>query len=188
MSIFLNKTALKELLQRYVRLNYREEQSFLRSLQSKTKAKHAPSSIHPFIKIKEVKTNNERNEFLEDAQLTLPPKSKTFHQILFELMDKKNMDEVFLYQDINISRTHFSKIRSSINYQPTKATVFKFAIGLKLNLEEAVLLLTSAGFSFKLSSYTDLIIRWALQQGIFDHAWIDEALVDYKESPLFSIK
>jgi hypothetical protein len=188
MSIFINKAALKELLQRYVRLHYREEPTFRRSLHTKTKINHAPSSIHPSLKLKADNINKDRNEYLEDAQLTLPPKSKTFHQVLFELMDEKNIDEVSLYQDIQISRTHFSKIRSSIHYQPTKATVFKFAIGLKLNIEESILLLTSAGFSFKLSSYTDLIIRWALQQGIFDHSWIDEALVDYKEPPLFSIK
>jgi hypothetical protein len=115
-------------------------------------------------------------------------KGLSFRQMLFQFIDEKKMDEVKLYQFVMVSRSVFSKIRSNDAYQPDKDTVFKFAIGLKLNVEQAITFLASAGFNFKLSSHRDLIIRHCLELSKFDLLMVDQLLVGFKEKTLFSEK
>jgi hypothetical protein len=192
-----DKKSLLELLARYIRLHYRQpgddtplprpdEEGTLQSLKT-----------FPFMQRKASDELEALDDLVElDEDLTpdalqvpkLPKKSASFQEVLFKLLDEKFEDEVEVYQRSGLSRTHFSKIRSEVDYQPTKATVFKLAIGMRLNLEEAIVLLASAGFSFKMSSYTDLIVRWALQNRQYKTQLIDECLVSYQQLPLFSSK
>ncbi len=115
-------------------------------------------------------------------------KGLSFSATLFKFIDDRHINEVKLYQHVMVSRSVFSKIRSIDTYQPDKDTVFKFAIGLRLNLEEGITFLASAGFNFKLSSNRDLIIRHCLELSKFDLLMVDQLLVDFKEKPLFSEK
>jgi hypothetical protein len=186
----MDKSLLKELLSRYIRLNYRSEQAIN---ERKSNYFSTDMDVSPILE-KTLEPNVEKTKKLNqdvsinNLRVALPKKSLTFNERLFQLIDQKHLDEVRLYQSIGITRTHFSKIRSNPHYQPTKETVFKLAIGMKLNLEEGLLLLQSAGFSFKLSVYGDLIVRWALHHEVYQQAIIDEVLVEYKEKPLFSLK
>jgi hypothetical protein len=123
----------------------------------------------------------------KDHQVALK-KGISFTQMLFQFIDDKHIDEVKLYQHVMVSRSVFSKIRSNQTYQPDKDTVFKFAIGLRLNLEEGITFLASAGFNFKLSSHRDLVIRHCLETAKFDLLLVDELLYQFKEKPLFSLK
>ena len=88
------------------------------------------------------------------------PKTLTFSQKLFSMIDARGLDEVKTYQKANINRQLFSKIRSNQDYQPSKATVMGFIIAMKLNEDDAQDLLNSAGFSFKLSSQFDLTVLY----------------------------
>ena len=109
----------------------------------------------------------------------------TFSTLLFRFIDERNINEVILYKSIGISKAHFSKIRSHIQYQPTKDTVFKFLIGLNLTLKDSLLLLESSGFTFQSSLMRDLIIKGAIELNIFDIFSIDKALSEANLSPLF---
>jgi hypothetical protein len=113
-------------------------------------------------------------------------KGKTFSQILFELIDKKGIDEVELYQSVHISRALFSKIRTDDNYHPERKTVYLFIIGMKLNLEEAIDLMKGAGYTFTNGDKTSWIIHHCVGNGIFNQSLIDEILIHNKENPLFS--
>lgn len=115
-------------------------------------------------------------------------KGLSFSEQLFTLIDDGHVDEVKLYQYVGVSKSVFSKIRSNHDYQPDKDTVFKFAIGLKLNLEIGIELLASAGFNFKVSSHRDLVIRHCLSLRKYDLMMIDELLLQFNEKPLFSLK
>jgi len=189
MNIF-DKKSLKELLARYVRAYYKPEN---RTAPSENQTESFLDDETLFAEqeiLPKKKAKNQDSDFnlYSIKKAPLLPRGKSFSEMLFLFLDDKNIDEVELYQAIGMSRTHFSKIRSNLHYQPTKETVFRLAIGMKLNLEEALQLLSAAGFSFKMSSYLDLVVRWALEQSIYGQALIDEMLNDYQENPLFSIK
>jgi hypothetical protein len=115
-------------------------------------------------------------------------KGFTFSELLFKLMDAGKFKEVELYQHIGVSKSVFSKIRTDDDYQPDKDTVFKFAIGLQLNLENGIEFLASAGFNFKVSSHRDLVIRHCLSLRKYKLMMVDDLLIQFNEKPLFSLK
>lgn len=115
-------------------------------------------------------------------------KGKTFSQILFEFIDKKGIDEVQLYQSIDISRALFSKIRTDDNYRPERNTVYRFMIGMQLNIEEAITLMKGAGYIFNTGDKTSLIVHHCVSNGVFKKSLVDSILVHNQENPLFSVK
>lgn len=125
---------------------------------------------------------------LAPQPLIIKEVGKSFSDTLFAFIRKKDVDEVKLYQKIGISRSVFSRIRSDKQYQPERDNVYRFAIGLELNLDEAIQLLQSAGYYFKLNSRTSLVIRHCLANGIYELMAVDEILVTNHENPLFSSK
>jgi hypothetical protein len=167
-----------EVIARLVRRDYRPEPT-------------VSQSTHPLLAdddiIEEPKLTN-RLHSMVNANIIHFKKGLSFSEMLFKFINDKDIDQVKLYQHVMVSRSVFSKIRSSDTYQPDKDTVFKFAIGLRLNLEEGITFLASAGFNFKLSSNRDLIIRHCLELAKFDLIMVDQLLVDFKEKPLFSEK
>lgn len=115
-------------------------------------------------------------------------KGLSFSELLFKFIDDRQLNEVELYQRVGVSKSVFSKIRTDDDYQPDKDTVFKFAIGLQLNLEEGIEFLASAGFNFKVSSHRDLVIRHCLSLRKYGLMMVDNSLIQFNEKPLFSLK
>ncbi len=140
-------------------------------------------------KIEEVKLESPRFNHLIDSLVipTIKP-GKSFRDLLFEFIDARAIDEVKLYQNLNISRSIFSKIRSRQDYQPDRDNAFRFAIGLRLNLDEAIALISAAGFNFKVSSKRDLVIKHCIENGLYETMLVDSILVSCEVETIFSVK
>lgn len=105
----------------------------------------------------------------------------SFSDTLLELIAMKGMTDAQVYKRANVSRQHFSKIRSDANYQPTKKTVLAFCIALELSLEASEDLLARAGFAFSPSSRFDLIVRYYIEQNEYDIFAINAMLYEFDQ-------
>lgn len=109
---------------------------------------------------------------------------ESFHDMLFSKIDKSKMTDTEVYKRANIDRRLFSKIRSNPAYHPRKQTVLALAIGLKLNIDETVDLLARAEYAFSPANKGDLIVKYFIEQGVYDIMIINDALNQYGQPVL----
>ncbi|WP_368293727.1 XRE family transcriptional regulator [Dehalobacter sp. TBBPA1] len=110
-------------------------------------------------------------------------RKKTFSQLLFSFIDKKEISEPEVYKKAGIDRRHFSKIRSA-NYRIGKNTVISLALALELNKKEAEELLNAAGYSLSDGDTFDLIIQYFLEKQVYDILTVNQALDYFSLKPL----
>ena len=102
---------------------------------------------------------------------------KTFQEKLMEYVNSSGLKRKDIYEEIGMTKQHFSKIANDKYYQPGKDTALALCVILKLNYEDSADLLSRAGFSFSKSSKRDLVIEYALKNGINDFSEIHDNLV-----------
>jgi len=110
---------------------------------------------------------------------------ETFQQRLLRLIAEKGMTTVEAYKAAYKDKKFFYKISKNVNYQPTKHTVYAFAIALKLSLDETKDLLASAGLAISQSSRFDIIMQYVFEHEIYDFYTIDCILYDFAEDEYF---
>ena len=130
-------------------------------------------------------------EFLPQTDLSdesllnrLEHMDKTFQEHLFWLIDHRGMTDPQVYKKANIDRKHFSKIRSDINYSPSKKTALALAIALELNMDETIDLLRRAGLALSPSIKSDKIIGYCIEHGNYDIYEINSILFAYDQPTL----
>ncbi len=114
----------------------------------------------------------------------LTESAETFQQRLFQLIREKNLDDTSIYKKANLSRQHFSKIRSDIQYKPKKKTVLALAVAMHLSLAETENLLAHAGFALSPADRTDQILAYFILRQKFDIWEINNVLFKYDEPTL----
>ena len=120
----------------------------------------------------------------EQFVIDLEKLEDTFQQRLFRWIDLKQLNEVNVYKKANITRKHFSKIRSNIDYQPKKSTAIALAIALELSIDDTLDLLRCAGYTLSPSKRFDIIIRHFIEREIYSTFTINEALFEFGEELL----
>ncbi|MBR6401690.1 MAG: hypothetical protein IKS17_10825 [Firmicutes bacterium] len=104
---------------------------------------------------------------------------ETFTERLFELIGEKGLSNAEVYKRACIDRKLFSKMQCDSSYKPSKKTAFALIIALELNLDEARDMLARAGYAFSPSSVFDLIIRFFIENGVYDMYTINTALYEH---------
>lgn len=108
---------------------------------------------------------------------------ENFQQCLLRMIDERGLTDAQVYKRANIDRKLFSKIRCKADYTPSRKTAISLAVALELNLDEMTDLLRKAGIALSPGSKFDLIIRYCVENGIYDTMRINAILFDY-EQPL----
>ncbi len=109
---------------------------------------------------------------------------KTFQQYLFMLIDRRGLTDPEVYKKANIDRKHFSKIRSNVDYSPSKRTALALAIALELSLDETKDLLARAGLALSPSMMSDRIIEYCIETSNYDIYEINCILFKYDQPTL----
>ena len=104
-----------------------------------------------------------------------------FTETLLKLIDRTGKKDSEIYKKANLSKQHFSKIRNNLHYQPTKATAIALALALELDLEATRDLIGRAGFALSNSSKFDLIIRYFIEQRIYNVVEINLVLYQFDQ-------
>ena len=103
-------------------------------------------------------------------------KTNDFVTYLYELMDKYGFDKNSdLYEKANISRQYWSKIINK-ERQPSLETVLKIVFALKLQNHECKYLLKKAGYTLASSSTYALVIRYCIENKIYDIQKVNDYL------------
>lgn len=106
-------------------------------------------------------------------------KTNDFVTYLYELMDKYGFDKNSdLYEKANISRQYWSKIINK-ERQPSLETVLKIVFALKLQNHECKYLLKKAGYTLASSSTYALVIRYCIENKIYDLHKVNDYLEEY---------
>ena len=117
----------------------------------------------------------------------LAQKHESFSDALLRLITESGMSDAECYKKANITKQHFSKIRSNAHYQPTKQTVFAFAVVLKLSLDETKQLLGKAGLAMNPNEKTDVIVEYFISSKKYDLNEINEVLYKYDQKCLGNV-
>lgn len=136
------------------------------------------TNLHDLVKEAEFSDRDARN--LEDLICEL---GECFHEMLFRKISESGMTDAEVYRRANIDRRFFSKIRNNPAYHPRKRTVLALAVALRLDLDETVELLTKAEYALSPGSKGDLIVKYFIEQGVYDVQVINYALYEF-EQPL----
>ncbi len=102
----------------------------------------------------------------------------SFEKHLRNLIAEKGLKNSDVYVGANISKQYFSKLLKG-QVKPSKEKVLALAVGLKLNIDEAVDFLRIGGYAFSPVSQTDAVVKHFIERENYSVININIVLFEY---------
>jgi hypothetical protein len=134
------------------------------------KESYNDESPQTIVKPKILKAINSSNYDINDnLKKIIENKDIGFVKTLFNIIDTKGLSDPEVYKKASLDRKIFSKIRSaSDTYVPKKTTALSLCIALELDINETESLLKKAGLSLSNSFKFDIVVKYFIENKIFD--------------------
>ncbi len=114
---------------------------------------------------------------LEDALKEIYTDSLGKH--IQKIINKKGLKNSQVYSAANISKQYFSKLLKDQVKNPSKEKMLSMAVGLRLNLDEAIDFLGMAGYALSPISQTDLVVKYFIMKEDYNVIKINYVLFDF---------
>lgn len=102
---------------------------------------------------------------------------ESFNDCLRRIIREKNLIESDVYKGANLTKQAFNGIYNE-GKVPKKNNVLVLCIGLRLNIDEADDFIEKAGYSFSRGNKHDYIVRYFIENEIYDVFKINEILIN----------
>ncbi len=109
---------------------------------------------------------------------------RTFVDMLIFYAIRENIDYKRIYTFAHIDRRLFSKIISDRYYHPSKDTALALTLALQLNIGQAEMFLESAGYTLSKSIPRDIVIKFLIENKIYDLDDVNTVLYEIGEKTL----
>lgn len=106
---------------------------------------------------------------------------RTFVDTLMTHIRRKDLRDSDVYKAAQIDRRLFSKIMSDRKYKPSKDTAIAIAFALRLSFQEAIDLLSRAGYTLSHSNKKDVLIEYFFRERIYKLDDINMVLYNFGE-------
>lgn len=94
---------------------------------------------------------------------------------------------ILLQTRAGLENGYFTKLQNTDSYRPSKQETVLLCLAMCLNIEEAKVLLKSAGYALSNSEKSDLVIRYFLENQLYKTSDLDYVLNKLCETDLASI-
>ncbi len=118
--------------------------------------------------------DNKLIEYIDDRNSG----NETFCEMMFSLIDQKGFTDTEVYKRAGLDRKYFSKLRSDPHYKPKKKVVCSIALALELDNATCKKLVKKAGYILSSANKFDLVIRYAIENEIYDIMKVNEMLFE----------
>ena len=141
----------------------------------------SPEPSSPAMASKDITSPDKAARPRRSLQDLMSQTGENFQECLLRMIDERGLTDAQVYKRANIDRKLFSKIRCKADYTPSRKTAISLAVALELNLDEMTDLLRKAGIALSPGSKFDLIIRYCVENHIYDTMRINAILFDYDQ-------
>lgn len=121
---------------------------------------------------------------IDDINSVVSNDDYTFSKSVKQIMIDKNITTKDIYKNTLINRKLFSALNVNDNYIPSRETAIMYCLGLKLNYDESNKLMKMAGYTFNEYSSFDRIIKYFIDNGIYNIDKLNDALYYYTKKCL----
>lgn len=120
------------------------------------------------------------------AYLSATQRQPSFNEMILSEIEAQNIAPKEFYSRAGLDRKLFSAIKQGgRSYQPSRNTAIRCCFALRLPLERTEILLKAAGYALSDTKRQDLIIRYCIENKIWNLFDVDELLYALDESILF---
>lgn len=122
----------------------------------------------------------------KDIKVYTASSELSFSQTVLDIIRSQEKDEIIIYKRAHLDRKLFSKLRSNINYQPSRNTAIALVFALELELDDAQDLLRKAGFALSHATVSDMIIEYFILNHIYNILILNEMLYTFGQPVIFN--